>query len=146
MLLKRDMPESIQKEPYVILFDGVCKLCNGWVNFILKYDQKKEFKLCSVQSQAGKEILNYFGFPAYHYETMLYIEHGDCYTQSTGVLKVVERLGYPWKLVLIFRLMPRALRDWMYDRIAFNRYKLFGRFTYCVVPDKKNESRFIDTD
>lgn len=128
----------------IILFDGVCKLCNGWANFIIRHDKNQLFKLCSVQSQTGKALLSHFGYATESYSTMLYIEQGRCYAQSTAFLKIIRQLGYPWKLLNLFRFIPAGLRDWCYDHIALNRYRLFGRYDYCQLPHADHQERFID--
>ncbi len=139
-----ELPPNISKTDNVILFDGVCKLCNAWSNFIIKHDQQYLFKLCSVQSEAGKKILVHFGFPADFYETMLFVEGNKCYKQSDAFFKVVAKLGYPWKAACLFWLIPKPIRNWMYDRIALNRYRLFGKYDYCSLPAADHEARYLD--
>jgi len=138
------LPPHIGARDKVILFDGVCKLCNAWSNFILKYDKKRVFKLCSVQSKEGKEILDYFGFPTHDYETMIVVEGANQFSQSDAFFHVMSKLGYPWKLVCIFSLIPKGIRNWLYDRIALNRYRLFGKYDYCSVPSIEHQERFIN--
>jgi len=138
------LPPNVGVSDKVILFDGVCKLCNVWSNFILKYDSKQTFKLCSVQSEEGQEILLYFGLPTDDYETMLYVEGNQSFQKSNAFFQVMSKLGYPWKGVCIFKIIPTPIRDWMYDCIALNRYRLFGKYDYCALPLPENEARFLD--
>ncbi|WP_296207340.1 thiol-disulfide oxidoreductase DCC family protein [Psychrobacter sp. UBA3480] len=138
------LPPNVGVSDKVILFDGVCKLCNVWSNFILKYDSKQTFKLCSVQSEEGQEILLYFGLPTDAYETMLYVEGNQSFQKSNAFFQVMSKLGYPWKWVCIFKIIPTPIRDWMYDRIALNRYRLFGKYDYCALPLPENEARFLN--
>lgn len=138
------LPPYIGASDKVILFDGVCKLCNAWSNFIIKYDRQHLFKLCSVQSEEGKKILLHFGLPSESYETMLYVEGDKSFQKSDAFFQVMAKLGYPWKMVCIFRLIPKPIRDWMYDRIALNRYTLFGKYDYCTLPSPDHEARFLD--
>lgn len=138
------LPPCIAASDKVILFDGVCKLCNAWSNFIIKYDRQHLFKLCSVQSEEGKKILLHFGLPSESYETMLYVEGCQSFQKSDAFFQIVAKLGYPWKAVFIFRLIPKPIRDWMYDRIALNRYNLFGKYDYCTLPSPDHEARFLD--
>ncbi|WP_352311053.1 DCC1-like thiol-disulfide oxidoreductase family protein [Psychrobacter sp. W2-37-MNA-CIBAN-0211] len=138
------LPPNVSVLDKVILFDGVCKLCNVWSNFILKYDSKQFFKLCSVQSEEGQEILLYFGLPTDSYETMLYVGGNHSFQKSDAFFQVMAKLGYPWKGVCIFKIIPTPVRDWIYDRIALNRYRLFGKYDYCALPLPGNEARFLD--
>ena len=128
----------------VILFDGVCKLCNGWSNFIIHHDKGLQFKLASVQSDEGQAILKYFNYPLVNFETMLVLENNYALTKSSAFFYVMKTLGYPWRLLTIFQFIPRVLRDWLYDRIALNRYVLFGKYEYCTLPSPDHESRYLD--
>ena len=130
----------------IILFDGVCKLCHGWVQFVLKFDKKKRFVLCSVQSNIGKTLLVRFDYPTDFYDTMLYVENERCFEKSAAFFKIIIGLGYPWKVVGIFRLIPSVIADWLYDRIAKNRYRFFGRYRQCRLPDANFKDRFLDAE
>ena len=138
-----NLPPNIQSSDKVILFDGVCKLCNAWSHFIIKNDSKRNFKLCSVQSSEGQEILKHFNFSTKHFETMLYVEGDRCYQKSDAFFKVMFILGMPWCLACIFKILPKPLRDWLYDRIALNRYALFGKYDFCSLPTADHENRYI---
>lgn len=140
------LPPNIGVSDKVILFDGVCKLCNAWSNFIIKHDRYRVFKLCSVQSKEGKQILLHFGLPSETYETMLYVEGNQSFQKSEAFFQIITQLGYPWKIVCIFKVIPKPLRDWMYDRIALNRYSLFGKYDYCTLPSPDHEARFLDAE
>jgi predicted DCC family thiol-disulfide oxidoreductase YuxK len=140
------LPPNIGVSDKVILFDGVCKLCNAWSNFIIKHDRQRVFKLCSVQSKEGKQILLHFGLPSEFYETMLYVEGNQSFQKSEAFFQIMTQLGYPWKIVCIFKVIPKPLRDWMYDRIALNRYSLFGKYDYCTLPSPDHEARFLDAE
>jgi predicted DCC family thiol-disulfide oxidoreductase YuxK len=96
-----------------------------------------------VQSEEGKQILRHFGFPSEFYETMLYVEGNQCFQQSDAFFQVIAKLGFPWKIALIFRILPKFLRNWMYDRIALNRYRLFGKYDICTLPSPDHEARFL---
>jgi len=127
----------------VILFDGVCKLCNAWSNFILKYDTQHVFKLASVQSDAGQAILRHYGYPLDHFDTMLLVDQGVAHAKSTAFLNIVRQLPLPFKLLTIGRFIPRPIRDWLYDRVAQNRYRIFGRYYQCVMPSPAHAGRFL---
>ncbi|MGK0248435.1 MAG: putative DCC family thiol-disulfide oxidoreductase YuxK [Oleispira sp.] len=137
------LPPNITRTDRIILFDGVCKLCNAWSNFIIKHDKKHLFKLCSVQSDEGQAILKHFGLATDVYDSMVYVEGDTCYQQSDAFFQVIAKLGYPWQVVLIFRLIPRFIRNWLYDRIAFNRYRLFGQYDYCSLPTADHAARYL---
>ena len=139
-------PPYVEASDKVILFDGVCKLCNAWSNFIIKHDKQRLFKLCSVQSKEGKEILNHFGYPTEFYDTMVYVEGNQSFQQSDAFFLIVATLGYPWKIICIFRIFPKRLRDYLYDRIALNRHRLFGKYEYCNLPSADHEARFINAE
>ena len=127
----------------VILFDGVCKLCSAWARFLIKYDKKKVFKLATVQSPEGQAILEFYGLPTDTFQTMAFIDGETLYTQSSAFLKVMRLLPFPWPLFSVFTLLPNKVRDWLYDRIALNRYALFGKYDACLIPAADHEARFL---
>lgn len=127
----------------VVLFDGVCKLCAAWAKFLIKHDKKRFFTLATVQSEEGQAILDWYGLPLEYYETMVYVEGESIYIKSSAFLKVMGSLPAPWPLFCIFSLVPRVIRDWLYDRIALNRYALFGKYDTCLLPDTDHKSRFL---
>ena len=138
------LPPNIGPADKVILFDGACKLCNAWSKFIIKHDRQHVFKLCSVQSDEGKEILLHFGFSPELFETMLYVDGHHCYQQSDAFFHVMAKLGYPWKVACIFWVIPKSIRNWLYDRIALNRYRLFGKYNHCTLPSPDHKARFLN--
>ncbi len=136
-------PPNIGVNDCVILFDGVCKLCNTWSQFIIKVDTQQRFKLCSVQSPEGQSILKHFRMPTDHFDTMLYVEGNQVFDKSDAFLNVVKHLGLPWRLLYLFKILPKGIRNWLYDRIALNRYYLFGKYDTCMLPSEENEHRFL---
>jgi predicted DCC family thiol-disulfide oxidoreductase YuxK len=138
-----EYPPNVYASDCIILFDGVCKLCNGWSQFIIKVDTQQRLKLCSVQSPEGQKILNHFKMPTDHFDTMLFVEGNQLYDKSDAFLKVIHKLGYPWRLLYLFNIIPKGIRNWLYDRIALNRYALFGKYDTCILPSKENENRFL---
>lgn len=136
-------PPNVDANDCVILFDGVCKLCNFWSQFIIKVDTEHHFKLCSVQSPEGQQILRYFDMPTDHFDTMLYVEGDQCFEKSDAFFNVVNKLGFPWRVFYVFKILPKSIRNWLYDRIALNRYTLFGKFDTCILPSKENENIFL---
>ncbi|MBB1300111.1 MULTISPECIES: thiol-disulfide oxidoreductase DCC family protein [Pseudoalteromonas] len=127
----------------IILFDGQCKLCSAWCNFIIKHDKQLHFKLCSVQSLKGQAILSYFNYATDNYKTMIYVENNQCITQSDAFINIVTQLGWPWQIAKILRIIPKCLRNWAYDRIAFNRYRLFGKYDYCRIPNSDYDQHYL---
>lgn len=140
---KSESTASIAANDRVVLFDGVCRLCSAWARFLIKFDSKRRFKLATVQSTEGQAILQNYGFPTDYYETMLLIEGQHIYTKSSAFFRVMRRLPWPWPFICIGWIVPAVIRDWLYDRIALNRYRLFGRYDVCVIPDKDHDSRFL---
>jgi predicted DCC family thiol-disulfide oxidoreductase YuxK len=133
----------LQDHENLILFDGVCKLCNAWSNFIIRHDHGRKFRLASVQSPEGKAILAHFGYPTERFDTMLVVRRGACHEKSAAFFAVMGELGFPWKAVLVFKPIPRRLRDWLYDRIALNRYALFGKYDVCLLPTPDHAARYL---
>lgn len=139
----KQFPPHIQPAERVVLFDGVCRLCNGWAKFLIRHDRERRFRLCSVQSAEGQAILQWFGLPTGHFDTMAYVEGAELFVRSTALLRILAQLPAPWRLLAGLRLIPRALRDWGYDRIALNRYRLFGRHDSCLLPSADHARRFL---
>jgi predicted DCC family thiol-disulfide oxidoreductase YuxK len=128
----------------IVLFDGVCSLCAGSVRFIAKRDKRAIYKFVWAQSETGKELLEWCGLPADFLDTVIYIENGVPYYKSSAALKIATGLSVPWPILAAIGLrMPKSIRDWVYDRIAENRYRWFGRTDVCLVPDKNLTSRFL---
>ncbi len=136
-------PPFMTLDDKVILYDGVCKLCNAWRIFIIKYDRAHVFKLASVQSTEGQALLKHFNMPTTHFDTMLLIDGGQAYAKSTAFLNIVRLLPTPFKFLTILRIVPKSFRDWGYDRIALNRYRLFGQYDQCLVPSAEHQKRFL---
>ncbi len=127
----------------VILFDGVCNLCNSSVQFILKRDKSGRFLFGSLQSQSGQDLLVKHGLPVDDYASFIYIKGDRIYTKSSGALHVLKDLGGFWRLFYVFILIPRPIRDYIYSLIANNRYGLFGRRNACMMPNDEIKSRFL---
>lgn len=128
---------------HIILFDGVCNLCNGAVQYVIRRDVKGIFKFASLQSEAGKVLLVKSGLPANHLKSFVYLHNNQFYTQSTAALKVARQLKGPVRLLYSFIIIPKFIRDFVYDLIARNRYRLFGRKDACMLPSPGLQQRFI---
>ena len=137
--------DSITQQYDIILFDAICVICNGWAKFLIQHDQHQKFKLASVQSPLGEAILKHYGMSTEHYSTMVVILNGQRYLESTALLKVMQHLGLPFSLMNSGYLMPRPLRDFLYRRIALNRYQLFGTTDQCLLPSAENKQHFLES-
>ncbi len=126
----------------VILFDGVCKLCNRSVNFILQIDRTGRLKMASLQSDYGRRVLEDHGMKSGPLDSMMFLEGERLTTKSTAVIRISKYLGGAWPLCTGALLIPRFIRDALYDVIAKNRYKWFGQYDTCPLPDPKYEDRF----
>lgn len=138
------LPPGLSQHDRVVLFDGVCRLCSAWARFLIRFDRHHVFRLATVQSRAGQRILAWHGLPTDSYETMVLADGASIYTKSTAFLRIVARLPWPWPILAMGWVIPRVIRDWLYDRIARNRYTLFGRYDTCMVPSADVASRFLD--
>ena len=127
----------------IILFDGECVLCSKWVPFVIERDPKARFKFCSVQSPKGQKLLKSLGLPTKDYQTMVLLKDGAPYYRSEAFFEVIKDLNKPWPWLRVLRIFPLTFRDWIYNRIALNRYKLFGKHNYCMIPTKDISDRFI---
>lgn len=136
-------PPKVNANDQIIMYDGVCKLCNGWSRFIIRFDKHKKFTLCSVQSDEGQAILKWFDYPTDHFETMLLIQGNRALEKSDSFLAIVGQLPFPWNILLVLKIIPRGFRDWFYDKIAFNRYKIFGKYDTCMLATEDHENRFL---
>jgi len=127
----------------VILFDGVCNLCTGSVQFILKRDKEKRFLFTSLQSNYGQELLKRYDLPADTFNSFILYQDGKVLTRSTAALEMFQQLK-GWKWVKIFRIVPKFIRDAVYNLIAKNRYKWFGQKNECWLPTPDLKGRFLD--
>lgn len=127
----------------VILFDGVCNLCNGSVQFILKRDKEKKFLFASLQSNYGQTLLRQLDLPTDTFNSFILFENGKVFTRSAAALKMFSQLRR-WKWVKIFWIVPKFIRDAVYNLIAKNRYKWFGKKEECWLPTPDLKARFLD--
>lgn len=127
----------------VILFDGVCNFCNSSVQFIIKRDPQGIYQFTSLQSEVGQKLLKDHEVPV-ELDSFIYIEDEKIYFKSTAALKVFRNLKGLWKLLYIFIIVPRPLRDVVYGVIARNRYKWFGKRDACMIPSPEQRKRFLD--
>lgn len=126
----------------VLLFDGVCNLCAGAVQFVIRRDPAGRIRFASLQSPAGQTLLARHGLPD-DLDSVVLVEGGRAYTKSAAAIRVAELLGWPYRAASVARLLPRRLRDAVYDVVAANRYDWFGRKERCLVPSEDVSDRFL---
>ena len=127
----------------IVLFDGVCNLCNGTVNFIIKHDSKVHFLFASLQSDVAKEILLQFPEKKINLDSILLIEKGELYENSSASIRIFKHLNYGYKLGYILIIVPAFIRDFFYRIIANNRYRWFGKRTHFIKPTPEIKARFL---
>ena len=138
------MDEDIPDDAAVVLFDGVCNLCNGFVQFVLPRDPEGKYRFASLQSDVGRELLADHDLPTDELESIVLIEDGEAYVKSAAVIRIATGLGGAYRLLAPFRHVPRSVRDRVYDFVADNRYRWFGRKDRCMMPSGDAESRFLE--
>ncbi|MBI4042414.1 MAG: DUF393 domain-containing protein [Deltaproteobacteria bacterium] len=127
----------------ILLFDGYCNFCNGWVDFIIRRDPKKRIHFAPLQSEAAEILLRQIEAPASGADSVLLVWKDCCYTKSSAILRIFWFLRGLWPLVSLLFLIPPFLRNLLYDWIAGNRYKWFGKRASCRVPTPEVRERFI---
>jgi len=127
----------------IILFDGVCNLCSKSVGFVLKNEKLPEIKFASMQSDSGKQVLKTYNLPEDGLQSFVFIENGIVYTKSTAALRVSRYLKGGWSTFYVFMAIPGFIRDALYDLIAANRYRWFGKNDVCILPTSNNQKRFL---
>lgn len=127
----------------IILFDGVCNFCNSAINFVIKRDKKAKIHFAPLQSATGQKLLAEYGLPAQEMTTFIFIYNGKAYTKSTAALKVCRYLNGLWPLLYSFIIIPKFIRDGIYNWIAKNRYKWFGIKQECMIPTANVKNRFL---
>ena len=134
----------MDKDSQIVLFDGICNLCNGIVQFIIKRDPQGKFKFAALQSEAGQVMLAKLGFPANYKDSIIYFKENNYYRKSTAALKILKDIGGIWKLFYVLMLLPRFIRNFFYDIIAKTRYTIFGTRDSCMVPTPELKDRFLE--
>ena len=129
---------------HLILFDGVCNLCSGFVQFVIARDRGTHFQFGALQSESARRVLDQYDAPDPLPDAIVLVEDGKVYTGSTAALRIARRLTFPWPLAIVLFAVPRPLRDWFYAVVARHRYRWFGRRDHCMVPTPALRSRFID--
>ena len=134
---------SMEHHENILLFDGVCNLCNHTVQFIIKRDKGAKFKFAALQSDIGQALLKKYDLPLKDFESFVLIRKGNYYQRSSAALQVAKVLGWPWRLFYIFILIPKFIRDFFYNIISNSRYNVFGRQDSCMIPSPELKERFL---
>ena len=126
----------------IVFFDGVCNLCNGFIDFLVSHDRARALRYASLQGKTSRELL---GIDiGRELSSVVLIENGKILRESDAVLRILSKLGGPWILAPGFKILPRALRDWAYRFVARNRYRWFGKRETCRLPSPEERALFLD--
>lgn len=136
------VPEFPDDRP-VMLFDGHCVMCSASARFLLRRDRQGLFRLAPAQSPLGQALYRHYGLEATDFETNLLLEGGVAYVKSESSIRVAVHLGWPWSLAQALRILPLGWRDALYELVARNRFRLFGRREVCFRPEPGQEARFL---
>ena len=135
---------ELPKHKKIILFDGVCNLCESSVLFVIKYDKKDEFRFVALQSDLGKKILQHIGMDSKHIDSIVLYEPGIAYYyKSQAALEIAKSLGGIFHFGTLFRIIPNGIRNWVYDYVAKNRYVWYGKKELCMIPKPEIQSKFL---
>ena len=136
--------EGIPNDKKIILFDGVCNLCNSSVQYVIKHDKKDVFRFVPIQSGLGQKIIKHIGISLKHIDSVVLYKPGKAYYyKSTAALEIAKCLGGIFTYATIFRMIPSGIRDIFYDYIAKNRYKWYGKNESCMIPTAELKSKFL---
>lgn len=127
----------------IVLFDGVCNLCNGVVKFAIKRDKKEILHFASLQSEPAKVLMRKYAIDEHQLKTFIFIEKDQVYTRSTAGLKLIRHFGGLWVLLYAFIIVPKPIRDLVYNFISKNRYRWFGKEESCMIPSPEVRARFL---
>lgn len=128
----------------ILLFDGVCNFCNSSVQFIIRHERKPSLSFASLQSPTGAALLKKYGLADKNIDSLVYINKGRLYIKSSAALRLAGRLKGLYPLLMVFLIVPPFIRNAVYDWIARNRYKWFGKKDACMIPDPALRARFVD--
>ena len=135
--------KMIEEKKIIVLFDGVCNLCNGLVNFIIKRDRKAIIKFAPLQSNIAGEILQNHQFNNQELNSVIVLINDKIYTKSTAAILLIKELGGVWKAFYLLIYIPKFIRDFVYTLISKSRYKIFGKKNSCMIPTSETASRFL---
>ncbi len=127
----------------IIIFDGYCALCSGFAQFVLKHDREGVYRLLRAQSDLGRALYVHYGLDPEDYETNILVEDGIAWFKSEGSIRMAEGLGFPWSMAKAFRILPLPIRDRLYEFVARNRLRIFGKRETCYLPDPTYRGRLL---
>ncbi|MDI9869442.1 thiol-disulfide oxidoreductase DCC family protein [Flectobacillus roseus] len=127
----------------LVLFDGVCNFCNSSINFVIDHDSQKRFKFASLQSEVGQQYLAQFSRNKKDFDSVLLVKNGRVFEKSDAALHIARHLDGVWKSLYFLRWVPRVVRDMIYDLVAKNRYRIFGKSDACRLPNPELRERFL---
>lgn len=136
------VPDFADDKP-IILFDGICVLCSRWVQFVLHHDRADSYRLLAAQTPLGQALLAHYGLDLVDFASTILIKDGLAWFRSEAPIRMAMGLGYPWRLAVLARLLPLAVRDWLYEQIARHRYSWFGMRKSCFMPRPEYHHRFL---
>ena len=132
------------------MFDGVCNFCNFWVNFIIDHDKKDFFRFAALQSETGQNILKQINLKTNNFwqsqglpDSLILVDKQDYFIKSSAALLILKHLSGFWKILFVFIIIPRPIRNFIYDLIAKNRYKIFGKKDVCRIPTEEEKKKFV---
>lgn len=127
----------------ILLFDGVCNLCNASVQWVIRRDPQGIFRFAPLQSETGQSLLRQSGLSSEHFDTVVLVDGDRIFTRSDAALEIARRIGGLWSLLAVFRWVPRPVRNAVYDWIARHRYRWFGKTEACMIPRPEWKKRFV---
>ena len=136
---------NIPEQKQLVLFDGICNLCNSSVQYVIKHDKNNIFMFTALQSMVGQQIIKEYNIDKTKTDSiLLFSGEKGISNKSTATLKIASKLGFPINLISIFLIIPAFIRNWVYDFIAKNRYKWYGKKESCMIPTPELKSKFLD--
>ena len=130
--------------PLIVVFDGQCLLCNGWVRFLLRHDQRGVFRFAAIQGRTGQALLQQAGLQLEGLQTLLLVDGVKSWQHTAAIMRILHHLGWPWCAAWLGWLVPAVLRDALYRWVARHRYRIFGWSDRCMVPPPDVAARFLD--
>ena len=127
----------------VIIFDGICNLCCGWIHFLIHKDKNMKFRFATIQSETGQKVLNEVPENEKMMESIIYVKGNQYFRESSAILEILTDIGGFWKIFAVLKLIPKAIRDKIYQIIAKRRHRYFGKRTTCLLPTPENKKRFL---
>ena len=134
----------MEENKKIVIFDGVCNLCNAGVKFIINRDPKRVFWFSPMHSDISQELIKKYHEPAFEFDTVLLIKNGVCYKRTDAIMEIIKDLTGFWFIFRIFIFVPKSIRDYFYNVIAKSRYKIFGKRDKCMVPTQDIRKRFLE--